>query len=145
MSPKPAPEEWSKPVGLGGGWRMQYHKEAGEEFTHIRVIPPPGTCADDVEAAAPRISAFDTLRVIPWLQQIFKGPEGTRIFRPVACREPDSLGRAERALRAVDRQASLELDRVPPLPPPPHGERRHGPPGDRPRGPRRGTGPPRAR
>ena len=97
---------------------MQYHKESGEDFTHFRLIPPPGTLPGDAEPAAPRISAFDALRVLPWLQRIFKGPEGTRIFRPVAAREPGSLDKAERAIRAVDRQASLELDRPPALPPP---------------------------
>ncbi len=96
---------------------MQYHKETGEEFTHFRLIPPPGTCPGDVEPAAPRISALDALRVLPWLQSIFRGPEGTRIFRPVACREPGSVERAQRAVRAVDRQATLETDRVPVMPP----------------------------
>ena len=130
----PGGEDWSKPVSLGGGWRMQYHKETGEEFTHFRLIPPPATCPGDVEPAAPRISAFDALRVVPWLQSIFRGPEGTRIFRPVACREPGSVERAQRAVRAVDRQATLETDRVPVMPPGPT-VRRGGRDGERDRKP----------
>lgn len=113
----PSNEDWSVAAPLGGGWRVQYHKETGEDFTHFRLVPPPGTCSDDVEMVAPRISAFDAMRVLPWLQSIFKGPEGTRIFRPVVCKEPDALERAQRALRAVDRQATVETDRVPSLPP----------------------------
>ena len=136
----PGGEDWSKPVPLGGGWRMQYYKETGEDFTHFRLIPPPGTCDDP---SAPRISAFDALRMVPWLQGIFKGPEGTRIFRPVACREPGSLERGQRALRAVDRQATLELDRVPQLPPLRGGSRAPGGAGARGAG-RGGPRPPRA-
>ncbi|HVL89888.1 MAG TPA: hypothetical protein VM841_06600 [Actinomycetota bacterium] len=116
--PSRAAEDWSKPVALGGGWRMQYHKETGEDFTHFRLIPPPNLLPGDAEPVAPRISALDALRVVPWLQRIFKGPEGSRIFRPVAAGEPGALEKAQRAVRAVDKQASLAIDRVPPLPPP---------------------------
>lgn len=128
----PGGEEWSKPVVVGGGWRMQYHKETGEEFTHFLLVPPPGTCTDDAKMVAPRIAAFDAMRVVPWLQSIFKGPEGTRVFRPVACGEPGSIERAQKALRAVDKQATLETDRVPSLPP--LRGRAAGPPARRPSG-----------
>jgi hypothetical protein len=108
-------QDWSKPVALGGGWRIQYHKESGEEFTHYRLLPPPQRpCGDGSEPRPPRLVAFDSLRVLPWLQRQFKGAEGTRLFRPVACREPGAVERAQRAVRAVDAQARVELDSAPP-------------------------------
>lgn len=109
----PGSEDWSKPVALGGGWRIQYHKEAGEEFTHYRLIPPPRTCPHDVEPVVPRIVAFDSLRVLPWLQQSFRGVDGPKLFRPITCREPGALEKAARALRSVDVQSRVEVDRAP--------------------------------
>lgn len=108
-----ASEDWSKPVPLGGGWRIQYHKESGEEFTHYRLVPPPRTCPNDVEPATPRIVAFDSLRVLPWLQQAFRGVEGPKLFRPIACREAGAIEKAARALRALDSQSRVEIDRTP--------------------------------
>ena len=104
-------EDWSKPVALGGGWRIQYHKETGEEFTHYRLIPPPKACPGDAEPVPPRVVAFDSLRLLPWLQQAFRGVEGPKLFRPIACREPGAVEKAGRAVRAVDPQARVEVDR----------------------------------
>lgn len=113
----PSAVEWSKPVALGGGWRIQYHKETGEEFTHYRLLPPPQrACPDGKDPAPPRVVAFDSLRLLPWLQRQFKGVEGPKIFRAVACREAGALDRAQRAVRAVDPQARVELDTVPARP-----------------------------
>jgi hypothetical protein len=107
----PGSEDWSKPVNLGGGWRIQYHKEAGEEFTHYRLVPPPRSCPGDAEPLSPRIVAFDSLRVLPWLQQAFRGVEGPKLFRPIACREPGAVEKAARTLKAIDAQSRVEIDR----------------------------------
>lgn len=98
-------------MSLGGGWRLQYYKATGEEFTHYRLLPPPNACKEGTVRSLPRITAFDTLRVIPWLQRLFAGPEGPRIFRPMVCNEPPGAGKAERELQAVDRQARLWTER----------------------------------
>lgn len=104
-------EAWSKPVALGGGWRLQYAKEAGEEFTQYRLLPPPNACKQGAPRDLPRITALDTLRILPWLQRIFSAAEGQRIFRPVACGEPGAVERAQRDVRAVDRQAKVWTER----------------------------------
>lgn len=104
-------ESWSNPVALGGGWRLQYHKDPGEEFTHYRLLPPPNACREGQQRSLPRITAFDTLRVLPWLQRLFGSPDGPRIFRPVACGEPGGLDKAQRELRAVDGQARVWTER----------------------------------
>lgn len=109
--PRRESEPWSKPVALGGGWRLQYAKEAGEEFTQYRLLPPPNACRQGQPRDLPRITALDTLRVVPWLQRIFSAADGPRVFRPVACGEPGAVDRAQRELRAVDRQAKVWTER----------------------------------
>lgn len=105
------PEAWSAPVALGGGWRLQYHKDPGEDFTHYRLLPPPNACKEGAQRDLPRITALDTLRVLPWLQRIFTGPEGQRLFRPLACGEPGAAGKVESEIRSVDRQARVWTER----------------------------------
>ncbi len=90
---------------------MQYYKATGEEFTHYRLLPPPNACKEGQPRSLPRITAQDTLRVLPWLQRLFGGPEGPRIFRPLACDEPGASDKAQRELRAVDRQARVWSER----------------------------------
>ncbi|MCA1832435.1 MAG: hypothetical protein ABR548_10290 [Actinomycetota bacterium] len=104
-------EDWSAPVPLGGGWRLQYHKATGEEFTHYRLLPPPNACKEGQPRDLPRITALDTLRVLPWLQRMFKSPDGPRLFRPLACGEPGAVDKAQRDLRVVDKQARVWTER----------------------------------
>jgi hypothetical protein len=104
-------EEWSPPVPLGGGWRLQYAKTAGEDFTQYRLLPPPNACKEGHPTDLPRITALDTLRVLPWLQRIFKAPDGPRLFRPLACGELTAVEKAQREIRTVDRQARIWTER----------------------------------
>ncbi len=96
---------------LGGGWRVQYSKEAGEDFTHYRLLPPPNACREGQGRDLARLSTFDTLRVLPWLQRIFASADGPRLFRPLACGEPGALETVQRSLRAVDREARVWSER----------------------------------